>query len=45
MTGDIFSLLADLAIVFHWPPSELWELPLDELKHWHQHVKARTGNL
>lgn len=27
--------MADLAYVFHWPPSELDALTIDELQAWH----------
>ncbi|MBU2706488.1 GpE family phage tail protein [Zooshikella marina] len=36
------SVLADLAVVFHWPPSELWELELSELFIWHKKAKERA---
>jgi hypothetical protein len=26
--------MADLAYFFHWPPSELWEMDLDEMLMW-----------
>ncbi|NYZ64443.1 GpE family phage tail protein [Endozoicomonas sp. SM1973] len=35
-------VLADLAVVFHWPPSELWELELSDLMIWHEKAKERT---
>ncbi len=41
MPGDIYSHLADLAMVFHWSPSELWRLPLDELARWHHEANRR----
>jgi hypothetical protein len=34
-------LMADLAIAFRWPPSELWEMDLVELRRWHELAKAR----
>ncbi|AYB49611.1 GpE family phage tail protein [Candidatus Williamhamiltonella defendens] len=37
--------MADLAAVFHWAPSELWELEIDELTRWHQQAKARAGEI
>lgn len=27
--------MADIAIVFHWPPSEMWAMALPELLTWH----------
>ena len=41
MPADWHAVLADLAMVFHWPPSELWDLPLDDLWHWHAEAKKR----
>lgn len=28
-------MMADLAIIFHWPLSEIGALPIDELRLWH----------
>ncbi|WP_281545909.1 GpE family phage tail protein [Grimontia sp. SpTr1] len=36
-------MLADLAAVFHWPPSELWALDLSDIRRWHQEAKLRAG--
>ncbi|RXJ70621.1 GpE family phage tail protein [Veronia nyctiphanis] len=42
--GDhLFGVLADLATVFHWPPSELWELELADLSRWHREACKRAG--
>jgi hypothetical protein len=27
--------MADIAIIFHWPPSEMAAMELDELQDWH----------
>ena len=27
--------MADIAVVFHWPPSEMSAMPLPELLTWH----------
>lgn len=38
--------MADLAAVFHWPPSELYELELtgpDGLLAWHAQAKRALG--
>ncbi|WP_230425728.1 GpE family phage tail protein [Spartinivicinus ruber] len=29
-------------MVFHWPPSELWELEITELMIWHEKARERT---
>ncbi|MBZ9820180.1 GpE family phage tail protein [Mesorhizobium sp. M2A.F.Ca.ET.037.01.1.1] len=35
--------MADIAVIFHWPPSELWELDLSELVMWRGLAAARAG--
>lgn len=35
--------MADLAIAFHWPPSELWELDVDELFDWRERAARRMA--
>ncbi|MEJ1412793.1 MAG: GpE family phage tail protein [Candidatus Sedimenticola sp. (ex Thyasira tokunagai)] len=35
-------MLANLAAVFHWQPSELKALTLDELPEWHTLAKERA---
>lgn len=32
---DPHGVLANLAQVWHWQPSEMWEMTLPELMHWH----------
>ncbi|WP_352752138.1 GpE family phage tail protein [Mesorhizobium sp. M0204] len=38
--------MADIAVIFHWPPSEMWEMDLSELVMWRtraaERVKAKT---
>lgn len=34
--------MADLAIVFHWPLSDLEELEIEELAYWWQKARARS---
>ncbi|WP_425347721.1 GpE family phage tail protein [Spartinivicinus poritis] len=29
-------------MVFHWPPSELWELEITELMIWYEKARERT---
>lgn len=36
-------MTADLAAVFHWPPSELMNLDLEELTHWHAQARRIYG--
>lgn len=33
--------MADIAVVFHWPPDVMDSMPLDELMHWHQAAVER----
>jgi hypothetical protein len=33
--------MADLAVVFHWPPSEMNGMAPEELAMWHQKAMAR----
>lgn len=28
--------MADIAFIFHWPPSVMWEMELSELMHWRE---------
>lgn len=34
--------MADIAVIFHWPPSELWEMDLDELAMWRKRAEERV---
>lgn len=34
-------MLGDIAVVFHFQPSELWEMDIEELAKWH--VQARRS--
>lgn len=36
-------VMANIAAVFHWPPSELKRLPLSELGAYHQLALERAG--
>lgn len=33
--------MADIAVVFHWPPQAMAELYLDELIAWRERARAR----
>jgi hypothetical protein len=35
--------MADIAVVFHWPPSELYPMSLTELTQWWAHARDRSG--
>ncbi|WP_339387169.1 GpE family phage tail protein [Moellerella wisconsensis] len=37
-------LIADIATVFHWAPSEYDAMTVGEILLWHQRAAARTGN-
>lgn len=30
------AVMADIAVVFHWPPSEMDVMSLEELMRWHE---------
>ncbi|WP_072089910.1 GpE family phage tail protein [Yersinia alsatica] len=36
--------MADIAVIFHWPPSELDSLSLTELILWRDKARQRSGN-
>jgi len=35
--------MADIAVIFHWPPSEMEHWTLDELMHWRERARVRGG--
>ena len=35
VTDDLHGVIANLAQVWHWPPSDLWRMTVPELLHWH----------
>jgi hypothetical protein len=35
--------MADIAVVFHWPLSEMLNMSLDELTLWWYHARNRSG--
>jgi len=37
-------LMADIAVVFHWPPSEMNPMPLGELLRWRHKALQRHGD-
>ena len=34
--------MADLAIIFHWPPSEMREMDISEMAKWHERARKRA---
>ncbi|HEY2452326.1 MAG TPA: GpE family phage tail protein [Scandinavium sp.] len=36
--------MADIAVIFHWPPSELYSLSLTELITWRDKALQRSGH-
>ncbi|NDJ58051.1 GpE family phage tail protein [Enterobacteriaceae bacterium 4M9] len=37
-------LMADIAVIFHWPPSELYTMSLTEILSWREKALQRSGN-
>lgn len=37
--------MADIAIIFHWPSSEMAAFTLDELQHWHTLAVSRWNRM
>ncbi|HEM6615349.1 TPA: GpE family phage tail protein [Yersinia enterocolitica] len=37
-------LIADIAVIFHWPPSELYAMNLTELVNWRDKAHQRSGH-
>ena len=37
-------MMADLAMVFHWPPGEMREMELSELVEWHERAGKRASS-
>jgi hypothetical protein len=36
-------LMADVAVIFHWPPSEMYPMTLTELLVWRHKAMQRSG--
>ncbi|WP_179038416.1 GpE family phage tail protein [Limnobaculum xujianqingii] len=36
--------MADIAIIFHWPPSEMYDMSITELWEWRAQAARRTEN-
>lgn len=41
---SVDDLMADIAVIFHWPPSELYSLSLTGLLTWREKALQRSGN-
>jgi len=37
-------MIADIAVIFHWPLSDMVNMSLDELADWHERAVERSGN-
>lgn len=37
--------MADIAAVFHWPPSAFDEMPLSELMSWRERARERSDSI
>jgi hypothetical protein len=37
--------MAEVAFVFHFPPSELWDMDVDEILMWHEQAKRINEQL
>lgn len=35
--------MADIAVIFHWPPTVMDAMPLEELVMWHGEARKRSG--
>lgn len=36
--------MADIAVVFHWPPDAMFRMDVSELMLWRGHARLRSGN-
>ncbi|WP_320416752.1 GpE family phage tail protein [Enterobacter cloacae] len=41
---SVDDLMADIAVIFHWPPSELYLMSVTELITWREKALQRSGN-
>ena len=37
--------MADLAVVFHWPPNTMRDMEIDELLEWHRLARDRLRDM
>ncbi|EDW2791960.1 GpE family phage tail protein [Salmonella enterica] len=36
--------MADIAVIFHWRPADMYVMDIDELMSWHAQAVARSGS-
>jgi hypothetical protein len=36
--------MADIAVIFHWPPSELERMSISELMEWREQARKRSAS-
>ncbi|OCJ24633.1 GpE family phage tail protein [Serratia sp. 14-2641] len=41
---SVDDLIADIAVIFHWPPSELYPMSLMEVINWRDKTLQRSGH-
>ncbi|AXT47748.1 GpE family phage tail protein [Chromobacterium rhizoryzae] len=44
LPGRVEDAIADVAVIFHWPPSAFEHMSLAELADWREHARLRSGN-
>ncbi len=35
--------MADIAVVFHWPPAAMHDLSINDLMEWRERARVRSG--
>ncbi|WP_413463469.1 GpE family phage tail protein [Altererythrobacter sp. CC-YST694] len=43
--GSVEELIADIALIFHWPPAVLLEMELAELRMWRELAVSRWNDI
>ncbi|WP_081284782.1 GpE family phage tail protein [Chromobacterium subtsugae] len=43
LPGSVDDAIADIATIFHWPPSAYGAMPLAELASWREAARLRSG--
>ena len=44
LTATVDDAIANIAVIFHWPPQTYTNMSLSELMQWHQKAIERNGN-
>ncbi|WP_323128069.1 GpE family phage tail protein [Acinetobacter pittii] len=44
ITPTVDDAIANIAVVFHWPPQAFRDMSLSQLMQWHQKAIDRNGN-